>query len=105
MEHEHDTANDPAQCAPGYREIEITAYVGDHRIVGTAHFGVDQRASSRRASDFIRSIDDSRLTLSRVRIHHKDTRELVDTTPFIVLNMDKVDFMYGRDEDPCEEPK
>jgi hypothetical protein len=100
-----DTQIEAAQCDPNYREIEVIAYIGDHRIVGTAHFSVDARASSRRASDFIRSFSDNRLTLSRVRIYNKDSRELVDTTPFILLNMDKVDFMYGRDEGPCDDPE
>ena len=56
-------------------------------------------ASSRRASDYIRSFNDARLTLSRVRIYNKTTRELIDTAPFVLVNMDKVDFLYGRDQE------
>ena len=43
---------------------------GDFKIVGFAHFGVGSRASSRRASDYIRAFSDSRITLSRVRIYN-----------------------------------
>ena len=83
----------------GFREIEIVAYIGEFRIVGVAHFGMAARTSSRRASDYIRSVSDTRLTLSKVRIYNKTTQELVDMAPFVLLNMDKVDFLYGRDED------
>ena len=94
--------SDSRQAGPraeaGFREIEIVAYIGEFRIVGVAHFGMGMRASSRRASDYIRAFNDARLTLSKVRIYSKATRELIDTAPFVLLNMDKVDFLYGRDE-------
>ena len=98
MEEEHDIRVDPHVRDTNFREIEIVAYIGEFRIVGVAHFGMGIRASSRRASDYIRAFSDARLTLSNVRIYNKATRELVDTAPFILLNMDKVDFLYGRDE-------
>ena len=104
MEDRFDREQDPLHCDTNFREIEIIAYIGEFRIVGVAHFGLGQRASSRRASDYIRSFNDPRLTLSRVRIYNKATKELIDTAPFILLNMDKVDFLYGRDESPCEQP-
>lgn len=104
MEDRYDIGNDPLHCDINFREIEIIAYIGEFRIVGVAHFGLGQRASSRRASDYIRSFNDPRLTLSRVRIYNKATKELIDTAPFILLNMDKVDFLYGRDDEPCGQP-
>lgn len=88
----------------GFRELEIVAYIGEFKIVGIAHFGVGSRTSSRRASDYIRAFGDSRLTLSSVRIYRKATTELLDTAPFILLNMEKVDFIYARDEDDALEP-
>ncbi len=106
MDGTFDSQNDQLYCDINFREIEIIAYIGEFRIVGVAHFGVGQRSSSRRASDYIRSFNDARLTLSRVRIYNKTTKELIDTAPFILLNMDKVDFLYGRDEtsrEPAEE--
>ena len=58
----------------GFKEIEIVAFISDFKIVGVAHFGVGQRASSRRSSDYIRQVpDDSRLTLSKVRIYARGT--------------------------------
>jgi len=83
----------------GFKELEIVAYVGDFKLVGFAHFGVGTRASSRRASDYIRAFSDSRITLSRVRIYSRISQELSETAPFVILNLDKVDFIYARDEE------
>jgi hypothetical protein len=82
----------------GFKELEVVAYIGEFKICGTAHFGVGQRSSSRRPSDYIRAFSDSRLTLSRVRIYSKGSQELLETAPFIILNLDKVDFLYARDD-------
>jgi hypothetical protein len=83
----------------GFKELEIVAYIGEFKIVGVAHFGVGNRTSSRRASDYIRAFNDVRMTLSQVRIYSKATKELLDTAPFVLLNMDKVDFIYARDDE------
>jgi hypothetical protein len=83
----------------GFKELEIVAYIGDFKIVGFAHFGVGTRASSRRASDYIRAFSDSRITLSRVRIYSRTTQELSETAPFVIVNLDKVDFLYARDDE------
>jgi len=82
-----------------FKELEIVAYIGEFKIVGIAHFGVGHRASSRRSSDYIRAFSDSHLTLSNVRIYSKGSQQLLDTAPFIILNMDKVDFLYARDDE------
>jgi hypothetical protein len=82
----------------GFKELEVVAYIGEFKIVGIAHFGVGQRASSRRPSDYIRAFSDSRLTLSKVRIYNKGNQELFETAPFIILNLDKVDFLYARED-------
>jgi hypothetical protein len=87
----------------GFKELEMVVYVGDFKVVGVAHFGVGQRISSRRASDYIRQIQDNRLTLSKVRIYSKSTQDLIETTPFVLINMDKIDFMFAR-EDAGPEP-
>lgn len=63
----------------GFKEIEIVAYLGEFKIVGTAHFGIGGRATSRMKSE--------------------DTQELLETAPFVLLNMEKVDFIYARDEE------
>jgi len=90
---------------PGFKELEVVAYIGEFRIVGNAHFGVGQRASSRRPSDYIRAFSDNRLTLSKVRIYNKGSQDLLEAAPFIILNLDKVDFLYARDEqEPGAEP-
>jgi hypothetical protein len=88
----------------GFKELEIVAFTGDFKIIGLAHFGVGHRASSRRASDYLRQFSDSRLTLSKVRIYSKVTQELLETTPFVIVNMDKVDFIYAREEEASDAP-
>lgn len=82
----------------GFRELEIVAYVDRFKVVGTAFFGVGHRATSRRASDFIRSFTDTRLTLSQARIFDSQSGELLESSPFVIVNLDKVDFIYARDE-------
>jgi len=99
MEVEGSPAREGTPFDTGFKEFEIVAYIGDFQIVGVAHFGVGNRASSRRASDYIRAFSDAHLTLSQVRIYSKVTKELLDTAPFILLNMDKVDFIYAREDD------
>jgi hypothetical protein len=88
----------------GFKELEVVAYIGEFKIVGVAHFGMGGRATSRRASDFIRAFSDSKLTLSKVRIYSKGTQELLETVPFVLLNMDKLDFIYARDEEVGDDP-
>jgi hypothetical protein len=99
MEAEGSASREGMHVDTGFKELEIVAYIGEFKIVGVAHFGVGNRSSSRRASDYIRAFNDARLTLSKVRIYSKATKELLDTAPFVLLNMDKVDFIYARDDD------
>jgi hypothetical protein len=90
----------PAESAhtdTGYQELELVVYIGDLRVVGNAHFGVGHRASSRRPSDFIRAFADERLTLSSVRVYSKASNELIDTSPFSIINLSRVDMMYARE--------
>ncbi|HOT22994.1 MAG TPA: hypothetical protein PLB30_05345 [Thermoleophilia bacterium] len=81
-----------------FRELQVTAFVGRFKVVGVASFGVGLRASSRRPSDFLRSVDDSRLTLADASIHDARSGDLLDSAPFVVLNLDKVDVLYARDD-------
>ena len=83
----------------GFQELEIVAFVDRFKVVGMAYFGVGHRASSRRASDFIRSFNDTRLTLAEATIYDSHTGELLEKSPFVVLNLDKVDLLYARDDE------
>ena len=83
---------------PSFRDLEIVIYMGDFKVVGVAHFGLTTRAGSHRASDYIRAFPDTRLTLSNVRIYDKTSRELFEEVPFVIVNLDKIDFLYARDE-------
>jgi len=81
----------------GFLELEVVAFTGALKIVGYAHFGISGRATSRRASDYIRHFSDSKLTLSKASIYRATTDELIETVPFAVLNLDRVDVLYARD--------
>ena len=105
MEGEGSASREDLRLDTSFKELEIVAYISEFKIVGVGHFGVGNRTSSRRASDYIRALSDARLTLSQVRIYSKATQELLDTAPFILLNMGKVDFIYARDEDDGRAPE
>ena len=81
-----------------FHKLEIVAYVGDLKVVGLAHFGVGQRQTSRRASDFIRGFGDERLTVSDARIYSKSGAELLETSPFVILNLRNIDLIYAREQ-------
>ncbi len=84
----------------GFKELKVVAYVDRFKVVGIAYFGVGHRATSRRASDFIRSFNDTRLTLADADIFDSQSGDLLEKSPFVVLNLDKVDFIYARDDEP-----
>jgi len=81
----------------GFLELEVVAFVGAIKVVGYAHFGISGRATSRRASDYLRHYADAKLTLSRARVYRVADDELLETVPFVVLNLDRIDLIYARD--------
>jgi hypothetical protein len=99
MEVSDDTAVSEVRLNVELRALEVVAYVGEFKVVGTAHFGIGQRTSSRRASDYLRAFSDTKMTLADVRIYGRERDEIVDTAPFVVLNLEKVDLIYARDEE------
>jgi hypothetical protein len=84
----------------GFLELEVVAFTGALKVVGYAHFGISGRATSQRASDYLRHFNDTKLTLSRVRVYRAVSDELIETVPFAVLNLDRVDVLYARDIEP-----
>lgn len=97
------SAHEGARFEGGFQELEVVAYIESFKVVGVAYFGVGHRATSRRASDFIRSFNDTRLTLADASVYDLRSGELIESSPFVVLNLDKVDFLYARDEAGGEE--
>jgi hypothetical protein len=87
----------------GFLELEVVAYAGAIKVVGYAHFGISGRATSRRASDYIRHFTDSKLTLSNARIYRAAGEELLETVPFVVINLDRVELVYARDVEQDEQ--
>jgi hypothetical protein len=94
-----DVPDGGVRIEASFKELEIVAFMGEFKVVGKAHFGVGHRATSRRASDFIRSFHDTRLTLSDATIYDSRSNETIESSPFVILNLDKVDLIYAR-EDP-----
>ncbi len=93
-----DVPEGGARIEASFKELEIVAYMGEFKVIGKAHFGMGHRATSRRASDFIRSFNDSRLTLSDATIYDSRSNEALEHSPFVILNLDKVDLIWARDE-------
>ena len=83
---------------PELQELELVAYIGDLKITGFAHLGFNKLASSLRSSDYIHAFAENRLTLARVNVYDKRSDELLDTSPFAIINLDRVDMMYAREE-------
>jgi hypothetical protein len=104
FEYEHPEYFDVQDGSDAPRKLELVAFLGDHRIVGTAHFGTNGSALSPRSSDCIRNFNDDLLTLSNVCIWRTSTGQFVERAPFVLLNMDKVDFIYACDESPRRKP-
>lgn len=92
-------APDGGRAETGFKQLTIVAFVDRFKVVGVAYFGVGHRATSRRASDFIRSFNDTRITLADATIFDSQSGEVVETSPFVVLNLDKVDILYARDDE------
>ena len=100
--HEKEPKDIDLKATVELHELELVTYIGDLKITGFAHLGVDQSTSSRRSSDFIRAFADNRLTLSRVHVYNKTTNELLDASPFAIINLDRVDMMYAREKAAAE---
>ena len=82
----------------GFLELEVVAYSGALKIVGYAHFGHGGRTTSRA---FVRpSAPHQRPQADAVEGEHLPARpagELIETVPFVVINLDRVDVVYARD--------
>ena len=89
----------------GFLELEVVAYIGGLKIVGYAHFSHGGRSTMRRSSDHLRHITDPKLTLSKASIYRAESDEPIETVPFVVINLDRVDVIYARDAAPEGEGK
>ena len=81
----------------GFLELEVVAYSGRPQDRGLRPFQPGGRMTARRSSDHLRHITDSKLTLSRASIYRAATDELIETTPYVVINLDRIDVLYARD--------
>ncbi len=82
-------------ASTGHRRFEVTAYAGGLKITGIAYYAADTRSSSRRASDFIHSLTQERLTLSSAKIFERTTNQLIDEPDFIVISLPRVDAIFA----------
>ncbi len=80
-----------------HRRFQVTVYRGGLKMVGIVYHSADTRSSSRRASDFIHSVNQERLTLSSPRIFERTTNLVIDEPPFVVINMARIDAMHAEE--------
>lgn len=81
----------------GHRRFQITAYIGGLKVLGIAYYSSDTRTTSRRASDFIHSLSQDRLTLSSPKVFERATGLVIDEPEFIVLTMQRIDAIYAKE--------
>ena len=81
----------------GHRRFQITAYTGGLKVTGIAYYAADTRSTSRRASDFLHSLSQERITLSSPRVLERATGLVIDEPPFIVLSVHRIDVMYAEE--------
>jgi len=78
-----------------HRRFQVTVYSGGLKMIGIVFHSADTRSSSRRASDFIHSVNEERLTLSSPRIYERTTNLVIDEPPFVVINMAQIAAMHA----------
>lgn len=81
----------------GHRRFQVTAYIGGLKITGIVFYAADTRSSSRRASDFIHSVTQERLTLSSPKVYERTTGLVIDEPEFVVITMLRVDAIYAEE--------
>ncbi|RJQ46151.1 MAG: hypothetical protein C4534_03340 [Gaiellales bacterium] len=80
------------------RKFQVVIYMGDLTIVGTTVLTIDIRSSSRRTSDFVRTIKASDfLTVSDARVIDRPRNKVVDKPSYILVSLKKVDALYAED--------
>jgi len=80
-----------------HRRFQVTVYSGGMKMIGIVYHSADTRSSSRRASDFIHSVNQERLTLSSPRIYERSTNLVIDEPPFVVINMAQITAMHAEE--------
>lgn len=80
-----------------HRRFQVTVYSGGLKMIGIVYHSADTRSSSRRASDFIHSVSEERLTLSSPRIYERTTNLVIDEPPFVVINMAQISAMHAEE--------
>ncbi len=82
-------------ASSGHRRFQVTAYMGGIKIIGVAYYAADTRSSSRRASDYIHSLSQEKITLSHPRIYERATNLVIDEPDFVVVTMALVEAIYA----------
>lgn len=98
---EEGSAGYPADL--GHRRFQVTVYIGGLKVTGIVYYASDTRSTSKRASDFINSQTQDRLTLSSPKIFERTTGLVIDEPPFIVLTMARIDAIHAEEMDMDEE--
>jgi Tfp pilus assembly protein PilN len=80
------------------RKFNLVIYTGDLTITGSTVLTIDIRSSSRRTSDFIRTLKTQDfLTVGDVKVIDRPKNKIVDKPEYILVNLAQVDAIYAED--------
>lgn len=80
------------------RKFNVVIYMGDLTITGSTVLTIDIRSSSRRTSDFIRTIKaNDFMTISDAKVIDRPRNKIIDKPPYILVSLKKVDAIYAED--------
>jgi hypothetical protein len=80
------------------RKFNVTIYTGDLTIVGSTILTIDIRSSSRRTSDFVRTLKSHDfLTISDAKVIDRPKNKIIDKPDYILVSLAQVDAIYAED--------
>lgn len=80
------------------RKFEVVIYMGDLTVVGSTVLTIDIRSSSRRTSDFVRTLKaHDFLTISNAKVIDRPKNKIIDKPDYILVNLKQVDAIYASD--------
>ncbi|MHB0915545.1 MAG: hypothetical protein ACYC5A_00735 [Thermoleophilia bacterium] len=80
------------------RRFRVVIYMGDLTIIGSTVLAIDARLSSRRTSDFIRTIKASDfLTVGDAQVIDRPKNKIIDKPEYILVSLKQVDALYCDD--------
>lgn len=80
------------------RKFNIVVYTGDLTIIGSTILTIDVRSSSRRTSDFVRTMKSGEfLTISEAKVIDRPKNKIIDKPDYILVSLNTVNAIYAED--------